>query len=86
MKSYLKILSVVLFILSGCSDKMDEVDTVIGNGYRSYISLSEQEYNSIAYPDKKDLSDEEVESIAKSYIKSIKGFNTRSALNPLSNV
>lgn len=86
MKNYLKFLPVVLFILSGCSDKMDEVDTVIDNGHKSYISLSEQEYNSIAYPDKKDLSDEEVESIAKSYIGSIKGSNTRSALNSLSNV
>lgn len=47
MKNYLKFLPVVLFILSGCSDKMDEVDTVIDNGHKSYISLSEQEYNSI---------------------------------------
>ena len=52
MKNYLKFFPVVLFILSGCSDKMDEVDTVIDDGYKSYISLSEQEYISIAYPDK----------------------------------
>lgn len=85
MKNYLKFLPVVLFILSGCSDKMDEVDTVIDDGYKSYISLSEQEYISIAYPDKKDLTDAEVEGIAKSYIGSIKGVNTRSVSNSLSN-
>lgn len=83
---YLKLLPVALFFLSGCSDKANEVDTIIDNGYRSYISLSEQEYNSIAYPDNKELTNSEIEDIAKSYIESIKGTSTRATFNSFSDV